>query len=82
MHDCEIKIPYTKEDLKIVENLGSVYQADYNLEYNFYYVFVQFLLNGISDQALNISPQCIKFLNDHGNRMKEAMIAMGEESND
>jgi hypothetical protein len=35
VHDCEIKIPYTKEDLKIVENLGSVYQADYNLEYNF-----------------------------------------------
>jgi hypothetical protein len=39
-------------------------------------------LNGISDQVLNISPQCIKFLNDHGKRMKEALIAIGDEAND
>ena len=40
--------------------------------------FVQFLLNGISDDKLDISPKCIKFLEDHGKRMKEALEALGE----
>jgi len=41
--------------------------------------FVQFLLNGIADDKLEIGPQCIKFLEEHGQRMKEALIALGEE---
>ena len=41
--------------------------------------FIQFLLNGIADTHADISPNCIKFLEDHGNRMKEALIALGED---
>ena len=37
------------------------------------------LLNGISDEVLDISPQCIAFLEDHGKRMKEALVATGDE---
>ena len=44
--------------------------------------FVQFLLNGIAEEAFDISPQCIQFLEEHGNRMKEALIALGEEVDD
>ena len=40
--------------------------------------FVQFLLNGISDDKLDISPKCIKFLDEHGVRMKDALKALGE----
>ena len=40
--------------------------------------FVQFLLNGISDDKLDISPKCIKFLDEHGLRMKDALKALGE----
>ena len=35
--------------------------------------FVQFLLNGISDEVLDISPKCIQFLEEHGVRMKDAL---------
>ena len=31
--------------------------------------FVQFLLNGIADDKLDIGPTCIKFLEEHGLRM-------------
>lgn len=41
--------------------------------------FVQFLLNGIADDKLDIGPTCIKFLEEHGCRMKEAMQAIGED---
>ena len=41
--------------------------------------FTQMLLNGISDEVLDISPQCIAFLEDHGKRMKEALVATGDE---
>lgn len=40
--------------------------------------FVQFLLNGISDDKLDISPKCIKFLEEHGVRMKDALKQLGE----
>jgi hypothetical protein len=41
--------------------------------------FVQFLLNGIADDKLDISPKCLVFLEEHGVRMKDALKAMGEE---
>mmetsp|Transcript_14136 Transcript_14136/g.22034 ORF Transcript_14136/g.22034 Transcript_14136/m.22034 type:complete len:124 (-) Transcript_14136:66-437(-) len=41
--------------------------------------FVQFLLNGIADDKLDIGPKCITFLEEHGKRMNEALIALGEE---
>ena len=41
--------------------------------------FVQFLLNGIADDKLDIGPQCITFLEEHGTRMKEALKALGED---
>jgi len=36
--------------------------------------FIQFLLNGIADNVLEISPKCVAFLEEHGNRMKDALI--------
>lgn len=35
------------------------------------------MLNGISDEVLDISPKCINFLEEHGNRMKDALIQLG-----
>ena len=40
--------------------------------------FVQFLLNGISDDKLDISPKCLKFLEEHGMRMQDALKQLGE----
>ena len=40
--------------------------------------FVQFLLNGIADEALDISPKCIEFLEQHGVRMKDALLQLGD----
>lgn len=40
--------------------------------------FVQFLLNGIADDKLDIGPKCVKFLEEHGVRMKGALTALGE----
>jgi len=37
------------------------------------------LLNGIADEVLDISPQCIGFLEDHGKRMKDALKQLGDE---
>ena len=39
-------------------------------------------MNGIADDKLDISPKCLKFLEEHGNRMKEALKALGEEEED
>lgn len=44
--------------------------------------FIQFLLNGISDDALEISPKCVAFLEEHGNRMKDALIKLGDIEDD
>lgn len=44
--------------------------------------FVQFLLNGIADEALDISPRCVTFLEEHGNRMKDALIQLGDLEDD
>mmetsp|Transcript_2476 Transcript_2476/g.4180 ORF Transcript_2476/g.4180 Transcript_2476/m.4180 type:complete len:84 (+) Transcript_2476:456-707(+) len=41
--------------------------------------FVQFLLNGIADDKLDIGPKCIDFLEQHGLRMQEALVAIGDE---
>lgn len=40
---------------------------------------MQFLLNGIADDKLDISPKCVKFLEEHGVRMREALKVMGED---
>jgi hypothetical protein len=44
--------------------------------------FIQFLLNGVSDEVLEISPKCIKFLEEHGTRMKDALIQLGDIEED
>ena len=41
--------------------------------------FIQFLLNGIADDKLEIGPKCAEFLENHGKRMEEALKALGEE---
>jgi hypothetical protein len=35
-------------------------------------------LNGISDDKLDMGPKCVKFLEDHGLRMRDALKALGE----
>ena len=40
---------------------------------------IQYLLNGLSDENAEISQSCLKFLNEHGARMKEALTMLGEE---
>ena len=42
--------------------------------------FIQFLLNGMAEKELGCGPKCIKFIEDHGKRMREALIALGEET--
>jgi hypothetical protein len=42
---------------------------------------VQFLLNGIADDKLDIGPKCSAFLEEHGKRMEEALKILGEEEN-
>ena len=41
--------------------------------------FVQMLLNGMADSQLDIGPKCVAFIEAHGKRMKEALIAIGDE---
>ena len=41
--------------------------------------FIGFLLNGMSDEDKEISVSCRDFLEEHGKRMKEALIALGDE---
>jgi len=33
----------------------------------------------MADDKLDIGPKCIKFIEEHGLRMKEALIALGDE---
>ena len=35
-------------------------------------------MNGIADDKLDISPKCLKFLDDHGMRMQDALKQLGE----
>ena len=35
-------------------------------------------MNGISDDKLDMGPKCVKFLDDHGLRMRDALKALGE----
>ena len=44
--------------------------------------FINFLLNGLSDDCKEINEQCRDFLEVHGGRMKEALKALGEEDED
>lgn len=37
------------------------------------------MLNGISDENLNISSKCQIMLEEHGTEMKKALIALGDE---
>jgi hypothetical protein len=41
--------------------------------------FLSFLLNGLSDDFKEISDLCLEFLEVHGKRMREALLALGEE---
>lgn len=43
---------------------------------------IQYLLNGLSDDNAEISQSCLKFLNEHGTRMKEALKMLGEDESD
>lgn len=36
-------------------------------------------MNGIADDKLDIGPKCIAFLEEHSQRMREALKALGEE---
>ena len=40
---------------------------------------IQFLLNGISDENEQIRADCLSFLEEHGQRMREALRALGED---
>ena len=40
---------------------------------------IQFLLNGISDENQQIREDSLKFLEEHGKRMREALQALGED---
>ena len=42
-------------------------------------LFLAFLLNGIAEKELGVGPKCIKFIEEHGKRMREALIVLGEE---
>ena len=44
--------------------------------------FIQFLLNGIADDKLDIGPKCTLFLENHGKRMEEALKALGDEDDE
>lgn len=40
--------------------------------------FILFLLNGVADENKEISQGCINFLEEHGNRMRDALKQLGE----
>ena len=40
---------------------------------------IQMLLNGISDDNENVRSSCMTFLEEHGQRMQEALRALGED---
>ena len=41
--------------------------------------FVLILLNGVADEQEEISSVCKSFLEDHGNRMRDALKQLGED---
>ena len=41
--------------------------------------FVLYLLNGAADENQEIATQCIQFLEEHGERMKDALKQLGED---
>lgn len=43
---------------------------------------ILFLLNGVADDEQVISEKCKTLLEEHGLRMKEALVKLGEESED
>ena len=43
---------------------------------------IQMLLNGISDENENVRNACLSFLEEHGQRMQEALQALGEEEDE
>lgn len=45
----------------------------------FEHFFVQFLLNGMSDENDDIRKACIEMIEEHGRNMREALIQLGEE---
>jgi hypothetical protein len=45
---------------------------DYNALKQFESNFILFLLNGAADENKEISQGCIAFLEEHGNRMRDA----------
>ena len=44
--------------------------------------FVLYLLNGVSDECEEIAQKCKSFLEEHGARMKQALVALGDEKDD
>jgi hypothetical protein len=44
--------------------------------------FVLYLLNGVADESEEISNSCKAFLEEHGARMKQALIVLGDEKDD
>ena len=40
---------------------------------------IQFLLNGIADENEQVRADCLKFLEEHGSRMRQALQALGED---
>jgi len=43
---------------------------------------ILFLLNGIADDNQDIAQDCVQFLEAHGKRMREALRALGDETDD
>ena len=41
-----------------------------------------FLLNGIADENEDIRHQCTNMLEEHGKTMRDALVQLGEESED
>lgn len=54
-------------------------QMDYNAVKQFEANFILFLLNGAADENKEISSSCISFLEEHGNRMRDARRQLGDE---
>lgn len=52
---------------------------DYNAIKQFEANFILFLLNGAADENKEISQGCISFLEEHGNRMRDARRQLGDE---
>lgn len=69
----DVRLDFYKVLFHWMKNMDIHYLKQYEPD------MVQFLLNGISDDKLDIAPQCIEFLEEHGKRMREAMKALGDD---